>query len=212
MDYRTAFLYALSLLVEVEILELDLNDRVSDAAFALLNVFQGFVAPYSSQVVNNHDSRSGDPGSNPAAGMFFAAPTEESEEDLQVAWDVPKVALPPELGFIWTGTVAGQRRLDLKTVLDQVPRFAELPAQAPVNNHRSDASHRQDRKEREWQQKVLHAVRLLAFGYAKLPGQQGVGESQIVMQQLFQLLVELYLKLENSRKENSIPGCIAPPR
>jgi hypothetical protein len=62
VDYRTAFLYALSLLLEVEVLELDLNDRVSDAAFELLKVFTGQAAPYSGQVGMHADLQTGDPG------------------------------------------------------------------------------------------------------------------------------------------------------
>ena len=38
-EYRNAFLYALSLYLEVEILELDLSDRVADVAFSLAQVF-----------------------------------------------------------------------------------------------------------------------------------------------------------------------------
>ena len=40
-EYRNAFLYALSLHLEVEILELELPDRVADAAFTLAQVFSG---------------------------------------------------------------------------------------------------------------------------------------------------------------------------
>lgn len=209
VDYRNAFLYALSMLLEVEVVELELADRVADAAFALLSVFTGKADAGRSAVVYNQDLHPEDPGSNPAGTYFWPAPaTEASEEEVQLSWDTPKVPLPVELAFIWSGTTSGDRRLDMKTLLGVVPRFAELPASAPANNHRWDSNHKQDKKEKEWQQKILHAVRLLAHAYSKIP-QEG-GESAVLLQQLFQLLTELYVKLENSRKENSIPGSISP--
>lgn len=223
-EYRNAFLYALALFLEVEVPELDLSDRVADAAFALLNVFAGADAQPSGTVVQGYDSRSGDPGSYPGAGHPFA-PTEDSEDEVQLTWDEQKLPLPAELAYIWAGTVAGERRLDLKTILASYPRFAQLPATAPTNNHRGDGASKQDKKEKSWQQTLLHGLRMLAAVYLQVQQPfspplecpipfctQGSQESvvQTGSQQLFQLLVELYLKIEASRKEASLPGSMGP--
>ena len=175
MDYRNAFLYALSLFLEVDVQELDLGDKVAEAAFTLLSVFAGgYPEQAADQVVSTSDFYPGVPGSSPTGGNFLpaVAPTEESEEEFQLPWDQPKVPLPVELAYIWSGTIGGERRLDLKTVLAAVPKFLELPLQAPLNNHRLDGASRQDKKEKEYQQKLLHAVRLLAHGYGLLPSEQ----------------------------------------
>ena len=208
VDYRNAFLYALSLLLEVDVQELDLGDKVAEAAFTMLNVFTGEA---TGAVVSAQDYSAGYPGSSPGPGVPFYPPgavTEESEEEVQLSWDQPKVPLPVELSYIWSGTTSGERKLDMKTILAAVPKFLELPVAAPLNNHRLDGTGRQDKKEREYQQKLLHAVRLLAYGYGQVAPEQA--QAQVVLQQLFQLLVELYVRVENSRKENSIPGSIAP--
>ena len=63
-EYRNAFLYALSLFLEVEIVELELSDRVADAAFTLAQVFSGTVGTLA-------DEGAGDQGSNPAEGIAF---------------------------------------------------------------------------------------------------------------------------------------------
>ena len=199
-EYRNAFLYALSLYLEVEILELDLSDRVADVAFSLAQVF-------SSPVGSAEDWYPGGFGSTPAGGTFLPSDTAEpSEEDeVQISWDEPQQDLPLELAYLWANTVNGERRLDLKSVLNQVPRFKQLPRQAPLNNHRFDGNAKHDKKEKAWQQTVLHSVRLLSAVYVRLAGQ----EAQL-LQQLFQLLTELYLKIEQSRKEASVPGSVGP--
>ena len=53
-------------------------------------------------------------------------------------WDEPEEPLLAELAFLWQGVVQGERKLDLKKILDVVPRFEQLPQQAPANNFRSD--------------------------------------------------------------------------
>ena len=213
-DYRNAFLYALSLYLEVEVQELDLGDKVAEAAFALLSVFTGGADDASGAVGMMTDWQPDVLGSNPAGGFVFGpSATEEPEEEVQLSWDQPKVALPVELSYIWAGTVSGERKLDLKTILGSIPRFVELPAQAPANNHRLDGHQRRDKQDREWQQKLLHAVRILAHGYGQLPLQapgQAPPTWQVLLQQVFQLLTELYVRIENTRKDNSIPGSTAP--
>ena len=201
-EYRNCFLYALALFWEVEVAELELSDRAADAAYALLNVFAGYHE--SSQVVYSPVHQGEVPGSNPAVGSTFSQ--EEPDEDtVQLSWDEPQLLLPPELVFIWSGVQSGERKLDLKQVLGQYPRFAQFPAAAPTNNHRADGLSKTDKKEKAWQQTLLHALRMLATVYGQVQPEVHPG-----CQQLFQLLAELYMKIEGSRKEASLPGSMGP--
>lgn len=199
-DYRNSFLYALSLFYEVDVQELDLTDRSADAAFNLCQVFSGAVDSTQDYQMDNY-------GSNPSGGNFLPtqpSETEASEEDFVLPWDEPRHNLPQELAYIWQGVVQGERRLDLKAVLGPLPKYKELPQSAPVNNHRLDSARKADKKERAWQQLCLHGMRILSAGY----GDQAAANSVQLQQQLFQLLAELYIKLESSRKDMSIPGCV----
>ena len=204
-DYRTAFLYALSLVLEVEVPELDLDQRVADVSFTLAQAFSG-------QVESTPYYQSGDPGSNPTAGAATFSPPEdastEDSEELMMTWDEPRADLPPELSFLWEQTAAGQRKLDLKVVLSQVPRYRDLPQQAPINNHRADGLARRDKEARAQQQQLLHSLRLLSHAYTRAPSQ--ADNMLVPLQQLFQLLTELYTRIGGQRKSESIPGCLPP--
>ena len=65
---------------------------------------------------------------------------------MQFPWDDVTVQLPKELQALWGRACAGEHRVDLKKLLEEPNRFAELPARAPENNllpeqhKRSDAS------------------------------------------------------------------------
>ena len=114
------------------------------------------------------------------------------DEEIQLPWDEPQAELPVELAFLWTNKLAGERRLDMKTVLGSVPRFKGLPRQAPQNNHRYDSNSKQDKKERAWQQTLLHGLRLFSTVYLKL-GEREQGQAvTVLVQQLFQLLYANY--------------------
>ena len=201
-EYRNCFLYALALFWEVEVAELELSERAADASYALRNVFAGYHE--SSQVAYSPVHQGEVPGSNPAVGSTFSQ--EEPDEDtVQLSWDEPQLLLPPELVFIWSGVQSGERKLDLKQVLGQYPRFAQFPAAAPTKNHRADGLSKTDKKEKAWQQTLLHALRMLATVYGQVQPEVHPG-----CQQLFQLLAELYMKIEGSRKEASLPGSMGP--
>ena len=203
-DYRTAFLYALSLVLEVEVPELDLDQRVADVSFTLAQAFSG-------QVDSAYYSQPGEPGSSPTGGTTFSPPEDNSTDDseeLMMTWDEPKADLPQELAFLWQETSAGNRKLDLKLILNQVPRYRDLPGAAPINNHRADGLAKRDKEARAQQQQLLHSLRLLTHAYTRAPA--GADSMLVPLQQLFQLLTELYHRLGAQRKADSIPGCLPP--
>ena len=153
LEYRNSFLYTLALLTEVEIQELDLSDRAAEAAFNLAQVFAG--DGMEEDYANNL-------GSNPGTqGLFPNYPESVDEEEPVLSWDEPQADLPGPLQFLWTKTVSGERKLDLKSVLTTVPRFGQLPAAPPNNNHRGDGLLKKDKQEKAYQQTLLHSLRLL---------------------------------------------------
>jgi len=130
---------------------------------------------------------------------------EEEQGQVTIDWDEPETKFPDELAYIWKGVLAGERHLDLKSVLAKVPRFEGLPSRPPENNFRGDAHKRDDRERKAWQQTLLHALRLLAAQYAGVKAQVDK-ETLVLYQQTFQLVAELTAKVEATRREASIPG------
>ena len=105
-------------------------------------------------------------------------------------WDEPGVPCPVELAYIWNGVQSGARRLDLKQVLDSIPRFTGLPSKPPENNFRGESNRRDDKERKAWQQSLLHALQLLAAQYSAVKA--NVGKVTLVQfQQCFELLSEV---------------------
>ena len=185
---RDAWLFALALWFEVEVSYLDLSDRSSEAAFALCSLLAG-----------------------QEEGADADAP-EETEENPQLearlAWDTEEQPLPHELRIIWQGLKAGTRRLELKTVLDSIPRFEEVPVKAPENNHRLDSRRGSDTTVKSWSQRLLHSLRLQAYLYSLMLAAENPTLVKTLFEQHFQLTAELYSTLSNYRKEQSIPGSV----
>ena len=115
LEYQNAFFYALALLWEVEVPQLELSDRAAQAAFALATYFQSGEAPH----------QFGLPPVVSATGKD--QPHEEEQEDIVMEWDEPLLSLPQELAVLWAEVQQGTRELNLVTVLDQIPKFVDLP-------------------------------------------------------------------------------------
>ena len=100
--------------------------------------------------------------------------------------------------------------MDLKIVLHLVPKWDGLPLKPPENNHKMDSNNFADKQHKAWQQHILHCLRMYAAVYhGTFCGSGDAGFVKTLSQQRFQLLVELYQKLEIVRKETSIPGSSA---
>ena len=139
--YRGAFLFSLALPLGIEVPELNLTDKAAEAAFSLATVFGNTAAPHLAQAGQDENT--------------------EEEEPVSLAWDEPVKPLPQDFQLIWQGVRCGERRLDIKNLLLSIPRYAGLPEQGPLNNHRKDGRSKVDSNCRAWQQVVLHSVRLL---------------------------------------------------
>ena len=91
----------------------DLTDRSSEAAFALCALLGEKESPTQGDVgVVDHDQDLDDAMD-------------------QLPWDEYLEDFPSDLFQIWTGVMEGKRKLEMRTILEHVPKFQLLPARAP---------------------------------------------------------------------------------
>ena len=150
LEYLNAFLFSLSLHWSLDVSQLSLPERGSDAAFQLAQLYA-----HEEQGMDIDTQNPNLPG--------------ESEDDVEAKmtfpWEEPEVPLPKELLTLWERSAQGLRRLDLKSLLETLPRWQQLPGRPKVNNYRSDAGRLPDKAYRLAQQQLLHLLRLQACLY-----------------------------------------------
>ena len=97
---------------------------------------------------------------------------------------------------------------DLRSTLEQVPKFSDLPATAPRNNFRQHANNKSDELHRTWSETILHLLRLqaAAIGQLELVEQAELADTLVLLQKTWQLQAELYHKVTDHRREQSIQG------
>ena len=189
--YRDAWLFALSVVLDVEVAGLDLTDRSSEAAFALASVIQG------------DQEREKTPQEELAAG----AATGQAEEETAFEWEEEPEELASDLQVLWKKySGAGGTKFDIRAFLDQVPTFSQLPQKAPENNHRQDGKSGIDRALKAAQQSQLHSLRVQAHIYGGLLEGADAESLKAWAQQSFAMGVEVYKRLERERREISLPG------
>jgi hypothetical protein len=153
--YRDAWLFAFSIAYNVDIPGLDLNDRSSEAAFALAAIIQGEtpeVVPQSVQA-----------GKAQGAKQGAEAQEEEEDEEVEFDWEESLEELPVDLRCLYKkfSACAGNQKFDIKQFLENIPKYDVLPARAPENNHRGDGKGAADRNLRAQQQNWLHCLRVM---------------------------------------------------
>ena len=94
----------------VEVDELNLRDRAAEAAFGLV------------AALNGEDWQE---GPSPEDHQ------RDEESALVMDWDEPVHELPPELAFIFEKVSKGERKLDLKELLDDLPRLGVCQPRHP---------------------------------------------------------------------------------
>ena len=176
--YRNAFLYAIAMAKEVEILELDLPDRASEVAYNLCAILCDPNWPYPEQPA---------PGDPAGAAQKEEEDAKAEAEIAGLEWDEQTEELPKELKFIYDQVLAGKRKLELRSVLECLPKFSELPTRAPENNFRQDGQRSQDRTIKTWQQSLLHILRMQAVLYLGVQNGADPKEIETLQQQQFQL-------------------------
>ena len=192
--YQDAFLYSLALWFGIDVDTLDLSERAAEAAFALAQVYQGDVHPQSNAKV-------------PPPEEEKAA---EVDNEYTMEWDEPEEQLAPELLYLFTAVAKGERKLELREVLQNFPKFADLLGKPPENNHRGDRAGFLDKERKAQQQALLHGLRMTAAVYMGINTGLDPAMIHVWLKQVFQHWCEQYHKLLQLRKESSIPGSVAP--
>jgi hypothetical protein len=117
-QYRDAFLYSLALLWEIDIPDVSLPDRAAEAAFALSQAYTDMDVDLAEHAEEQHMTDQGLP------------------------WDEEVHELPSALKVVWARCVSGDKRIDLKTLLDEIPVWDTLPRKPPSNNYRGHAAYK----------------------------------------------------------------------
>ena len=198
-EYLNAFLYSLTLHWALEVQSLTLDGQAAQAAFLL----QGLYCQQANQDMQIDDDKASGNQSEDENEMFFP-------------WEEETVGLPKELAVLLERALSGSSRLNIKTLLEQLPRFAEVPQRPKVNNYRNAGASQLDKSIKVAQQHLLHSLRLQAVLYGlerETPEGQSAEETKetrrILALQLFQLTADAYAKAEQERKEFVLPGCTA---
>ena len=207
-DYSNCFLFSLCLQLNVEVLQLDLCQQGSDAAFLLSTLY-------------------GEPESEAmqldASAKEHADSADLDKTDLKAvgfAWEEQLYQLPQVLEILWERSSQGTK-LDHRSFLEHLPKFTTLPTRPRTNNYRNDSSKLADKCLKVSQQMLLNVLRGLSAvvalqDEARRPREQPetresseAGEeldSEQLQLQLFQYVADCYHKLEQDRKEHSLPG------
>ena len=189
-DYLHCFLFSLTLHWGLEVPMADLPDKAAEGAFLL-------ATKYAQETGEAEGAGAAEEGPAEGGGAHYP-------------WDEQEVELPQDLSNLWYRAVTGAKKLDLRSLLEQVPRWSGIPSKPKQNNYRGDAQSKVDKVLRIAQQQVLHAARIQAAIYCLLNSEQpeeGQHEFAASLQlQLFQYLGDAYFVLEAERKEHSLPG------
>eukprot|EP00667_Euglena_gracilis_P011756 EG_transcript_12027 len=178
--YRDIWLMALALIWGVDVPQLDLEPEAAAAAFAIASQAE------------QHDTE--EPQQE----------EEGEEEETKFSWDQPEVTTPKELTELWSRAQRNEHRIDVRPLFEVLAPLAGIPARAPENQLIPAHRKKQDQFLRSVSQNVLQVVRLL--GHNWVPQTTEVIPRGQVNLQIFQLLGEVYYKIQSERKELAVPG------
>ena len=224
-EYTSAVLYSFALASEVDPGgQFTLSDRQAEVAFRLANVWRTAAGRQAASVSGScpGGAEGGAEGEvqrgagGAGGGPGVPGPGENSEADSEaeddekwewgpLPWELTGEPLPQDLMAVLQRTASGQLVVDAKSLMDSMPKWAELKVRAENNNHRSDSAKTVDRLLKNTQQKVLGLLRVFPVLHCNMP------EDIIPLsQQFWALLLELERHLVNKRKEQSLPQSVAP--
>ena len=169
--YRDTFLYALSLVWNIDSV-VTLADTLAEAAFNLATHANG-----GTKAVNQ-----------PKAGDELNEFSDDEDEVVNLPYDSPTIELPLWFEEAWNlSRDPDGERFDLRKVLEELPIVAQIPRKAHDNNHNADGKGYLDKPVKSWQQKLLHALRILGH----LSISEGGEDSYVSLLHVFHLLAEL---------------------
>ena len=187
-NYRDVLLYALSLVWDVTLdFDVQLIDTLAAAAFGLAQL------PHAKAA---HDT--------PKAGITTHGDDfEEDNEDevVELPYDETSWSLPPWFAEAWSRSRDPDGvRFDLRKVLENLPLINQIPRRPQDNNHNNDAKRLIDRTCKTWQQKLLHALRILG-NLSLADNDEGPYEGLL---HVFHLLAKLEQSMSDFRKTQSV--------
>ena len=98
----------------------------------------------------------------PKAGDELNGFNEDRDEIVNLSNASPTIELPLWFEEAWNRSRDPDgERFDLRKVLEVLPVVAQIPRKAHDNNHNADGKGCLDKSVKSWQQKLLHALRIL---------------------------------------------------
>ena len=140
-QYLNAFLYSLALWFGIDVDTMDFTEQAAEAVFALAQVYQGGTTGVSA-AVKHHEPDT----------------VVDMESEFTMEWDEVEEQLAPELLYLFNAVAKGERRLELREVLQGFSKCAHLPGKPPENNHRGDQAGYLDKERKTQQQSLLHGM------------------------------------------------------
>ena len=141
---------------------------------------------------------------------------EKNDDEPAFTWEEQLEGLIPDLLRHWQRFAEGNEKLETRRLLEEAPRFKDLPLKPAENNLMSS---RLDRELRAAQKMFLHSLRLQAALYKTIWGSggqssgtaqtRGAGdapEAKAKGQQLWAYACSCYGKLQATRREAAAPG------
>ena len=193
-EYRDAFLFALSLILNLEVPRATLPEAGAQAAFAWASCLQ---EPEEQMNVEQANASDEEEKEQTKADGLPALP-----------WETEQVDLPPILQKIWQSVQEG-KRLEMTSVLKDMPSFKGLPVRAPENNSLREAKGQMDKVHKSWETTALQVARMLGCLYDGVAHLEEGDEMRTLFLQTFHLVLELELRIKQFRKMKSMPGCVA---
>ena len=186
-NYRDVLLYALSLVWDVTLdFDVQLQDTLVAAAFGLAQLPHAKAAHTPKAGITTH-------------GDDFDEDNED--EVVELPYDETSWSLPPWFAEAWSRSRDPDGvGSDLRKVLENLPLMNEISRRPQDNNHNNDAKRLIDRTCKTWQQKLLHAFRILG-NLSLADNDEGSYEGLL---HLFHLLAELEQSMSDFRKTQSV--------
>ena len=183
--YRDCWLYAVALMCQVELPQVELPTDVAEAAFSLVGYVEHPEAAYQP--------------AQPPQPVQETYQQVDSDEEPSFPWDAPTVALPSMLTALWTRASDPSKKVPIKNLLEAYSPLEGLPQRPPDNNLLPEYRKKQDTHLRVLSQQLLNVLRIWSH---KFRGQMDTA----VELQLWQYVAEVYHHLQGERKDLSVPG------
>ena len=107
---------------------------------------------------------------------------DEDAEDDHLPWELPQVALEPELSKCLKRVAAGEK-FPARSLLEEVPLYEGLKSKAEEKKHGLNGRIQQDKMLKAWQQRMLNVARVLATLYPAL--KEAGNDYDVASQELF---------------------------